>query len=74
MQTVSKQAHVTLSGDIAGEYVVEDKRPDGRLVLAPDTSWKAILARSGGRDLTEQEWKDFLSEHGPHMLPPDGEG
>jgi hypothetical protein len=74
MQTVSRQAHVTLSGDIAGEYVVEDRRPDGRLVLAPDTSWKAILARSGARELTEQEWKDFLSEHEPHMLPPDGEG
>ena len=74
MQTVSRQVHVTLSGDIAGEYVVEDQRPDGRLVLAPDTSTAAIRARGESRRLTESEWQDFLAEHGPHMLPPDGEG
>jgi len=69
MQTVSRQAHVTLSGDIAGEYVVEDRRPDGRLLLAPDTSAAAIRARGDSRRLTEREWQDFLAEHGPHMLP-----
>lgn len=45
-----------------------------RETQAPLTSWKAILARSGGREATEQEWQDFLTEHGQHMLPPDGEG
>jgi len=74
MQTVSRQAHVTLSGDIAGEYVVEDRQPDGRLVLVPDTSIEAIRARGGSRPFTPQEWEDFLVEYGPHMLPPDGEG
>ena len=74
MQTVSRQAHVTLSGDIAGEYVVEDRRPDGRLVLVPDTSVAAIRARGGARRLTPQEWQDFRAEYGPHMLPPDDEG
>ncbi len=74
MQAVSRQAHVTLSGDIAGEYVVEDRRPDGRLVLVPDTSATAIRARGGSRRLTAPEWQDFLAEHGPHMLPPDDEG
>lgn len=74
MQTVSRQAHVTLSGDIAGEYVVADRQPNGRLVLVPDTSWKAILARSGARELTDRQWQDFLAEYGPHMLPPDAEG
>jgi hypothetical protein len=74
MATEQQLVHVTLTGDIAGDYVVEDQQPDGRLVLVPDTSWKAILARSGGRELTPQEWEDFLAEHGPHMLPPDGEG
>jgi hypothetical protein len=58
---------VTLSGDIAGEYVVEDRRPDGRLLRAPDTSWDAILRRSGGRELTAEEHQAFLAEHGPHM-------
>jgi hypothetical protein len=74
MQTVSRQAHVTLSGDIAGEYVVEDRRPDGRLILAPDTSWEAILRRGGSRELSDEEYQAFLAEHEPHMLPPDGEG
>lgn len=39
-----------------------------------DLSWKAILARSGGREMTPEESKAFWAEHGPHMLPPDCEG
>jgi hypothetical protein len=73
MQTVSRQAHVTLSGDIAGEYVVEDQRADGRLVLVPDTSAAAIRIRGGSRRLTDDEWQHFLADHGPQMLPPDDE-
>ncbi len=73
MLTVSRQAHVTLSGDIVGEYVVEDQRPDGRLVLAPDTSWKAILARHNAREATAEEFAAFEAEYGP-FLPYDGEG
>jgi hypothetical protein len=75
MLTVSRQAHVTLSGDIAGEYVVEDQRPDGRLVLAPDPdlSVDAILARHGARAATAEEFAAFEAEYGP-FLPPDGEG
>lgn len=67
-------AHVRLSDDRVGEYVVKDERPDGSLTLVPDTSWKAILARNGAREATEKEWQGFLGEHGEHMLPPDGEG
>ncbi len=74
MATEQQLVHVTLSGDIAGDYVVQEQQPDGSLVLVPDTSWRAILARSGGKELTPQQWEDFLVEHGPHMLPPDGEG
>ena len=29
MSTVAAQPHVTLTGDITGEYVVKDKRPNG---------------------------------------------
>ena len=29
---------------------------------------------SGARDATKEEWESFLQEHGPNMLPPDGEG
>jgi hypothetical protein len=34
---------VTLRGDVAGDYVIVEQRPDGSLVLAPDTA-----NRSGG--------------------------
>jgi len=68
------QAHVRLSGDRAGDYVVAEERPDGSITLVPDTSWKAIKERSGARDATKEEWESFLAEHGSHMLPPDGEG
>jgi hypothetical protein len=74
MAAPQQLVHVTLSGDIAGEYIVEEELPDGRIVLAPDTSWKAILARGGGRELTTEESAAFWAEHGPHMLPPDDEG
>jgi hypothetical protein len=29
---------------------------------------------SGARDATKEEWESFLQEHGPNLLPPDGEG
>jgi hypothetical protein len=74
MAVEEQLVHVTLSGDINGEYVVKDIGPDGEITLVPDTSWKAILARGGGRELTPEEWENFLAEHGPHMQPPDGEG
>lgn len=71
---MAQPAHVILSGDRSSEYVVSEEHPDGSLVLVPDTSWEAILARSGAREATEQEWESFLAEHGPHMLSPDNEG
>lgn len=74
MAAQKQLVHVTLSGGRAGEYVIEEERPDGRLVIAPDTSWGAVRARGGGTELTEQQWEKFLAEHGPHMQPPDGEG
>ena len=58
-----------LSGDLSGDYVVEDQRPDGRLVLRPDLSVPAILARHGERELTPDEF----DRHFGH-LPTDGEG
>lgn len=67
-------AHVKLSGDRAGEYVITEERPDGSLTLVPNASWQAIRERSGAREATKEEWEGFLAEHGPHMLSPDGEG
>lgn len=64
-----EQAHVTLTGDMSGDYVVEDQRPDGRLVLRPDLSVKAILARHGERELAPDEFDRLFGR-----LPTDGEG
>jgi hypothetical protein len=61
---------VTLSGDLAGDYVVEDQRPDGRLVLRPDLSVKAMLTRHQDvRELSPEEFELHFGE-----LPTDGEG
>ncbi len=62
-------ARVTLSGDLAGDYVVEDRRPDGRVVLRPDFSVKAMLSRHDERELTPGEFEQHFG-----TLPPDGEG
>lgn len=63
-------AHVKLSGDRAGEYVVTEERPDGSLTLVPDTSFEAIRKRLGTEPGT---LSDFEAEYGP-VQPPDGEG
>lgn len=62
--------HVTLSGDRSGDYVVIEERPDGSLVVAPDTSAEAILRR---HDMTPVTLEEFEAEYGP-VQPPDGEG
>ena len=71
---MSEPAHVTISGDVNGRYVVEESRPDGRLVLAPerpseDTSIEAIRERSGTDPMTPEEFEDHFGQ-----LPTDGEG
>lgn len=70
---MAKRAHVVLSGDISGRYVVTDQRAGGELTLVPDTSWQAVLERSGGQELAPGESAAFWAEHEPHMLPPDDE-
>lgn len=62
-------ARVTLSGDLSGDYVIEDRRPDGRVVLRPDLSVQAMLARHGERKLTPEEFERHFGQ-----LPTDGEG
>ncbi len=46
-------ARVTLSGDLSGDYMVEERRPDGRVVLRPDLSVKAMLSHHGECELTQ---------------------
>lgn len=64
-----KGVRVTLTGDVSGDYVVEAHYADGRLVLRPDLSVKAILARHDERELTAQEFEQQFGH-----LPTDGEG
>lgn len=67
---MGERAHVKLSGDRTGEYVVTEERPDGSLTLVPDTSADAIFGRLGHRPATLAE---FEAEHGV-TLPRDAEG
>ncbi len=60
---------MTLRGDLSGDYVVEERHPDGRLVLRPDLSVKAMLSRHGVRELTTEEFDQHFG-----ALPTDGEG
>ena len=60
--------HVTLEGDLHGEYVVTQQHPDGTLVLEPDTSARAILRRMDARPATGDEFDAWAAEHGP-LLP-----
>jgi hypothetical protein len=60
---------VTLSGDLSGEYVVEERRPDGRLVLRPDLSIRTMLSRHSERELTPDEFQQHFGE-----MPTDGDG
>jgi hypothetical protein len=69
MQTVSRQAHVTLSGDIVGDYIVEDRRSDGTLMLVPDTNIDAIRKRLGTEQMSAEEFERHFGD-----LPTDGEG
>lgn len=47
-----------------------EERPEGSLVVAPDTSAEAILSR---QNMTPATLKEFEAEYGP-VQPPDGEG
>ena len=61
--------HVKLTGDRNGEYVVVEERPDGSLLVAPDTSVDAIRQRLDTRPMTPEEFQEHFGD-----LPRDGEG
>ena len=62
-------AHVTLAGDLSGEYVIDEVLDDGRVVIRPDTSAEAINRRLGVEPITAAEFE----QHFGH-LPTDDEG
>jgi hypothetical protein len=73
MKLVKEQPqHVTVDGAIHGDYVLEEERPDGSVLLRP-APYPAVLPNYPGRPATDAEFAQFESEHGA-FLPPDGEG
>jgi hypothetical protein len=62
-------ARVTLSGDLSGDYLVEELRPDGRVILRPNLSVKAMLSRHDERELNPDEFERHFADS-----PTDGEG
>jgi hypothetical protein len=55
---------VTLSGDIVGEHIVKDRRPNGELTLVPDT-YPTVTPEYDGRPATAEEFAVFEAEYGP---------
>ena len=74
IEGMAEHPHVRLSGYVTGSYVVEETRPDGRLVLAPEVSATELREEIEARSLTEDEWQAFLTQHGQELLPSDEEG
>jgi hypothetical protein len=62
-------AHVTLAGDLNGDYVVDERLDDGRLVIRPDTSAEAIHRRQGLEPISVAEFEEHVGQ-----LPTDDEG
>jgi hypothetical protein len=56
--------------------VVTEERGANEFVIVrePEPSWKEVQSRVGAREMTPKEFEAFMAEHGPRMLPPDGEG
>lgn len=74
--TMSEIAHITVSGDLQGDFVVTEERGANEFVIVrePEPSWKEVQSRAGAREMAPEEFEAFMAEHGSHMLPPDGEG
>jgi hypothetical protein len=66
--------HVTVAGDRNGDSVIREERPDGTLILTPETPAQASLRRLGARPATSDELDAFLDEHRGHLQPADDEG
>jgi hypothetical protein len=61
--------HVTLAGEVAGDYLIEQELPDGRLLLRPASDHPTTIPSFPGRAATIEEFKSILG-----ALPTDGEG
>ena len=59
---------VEVTGAVTGHYEVIEHRPDGTIVLGPDTSAAAISERLGTRPMTTDEFEQHFGDlpHGEH--------
>jgi hypothetical protein len=73
---MKQQLHIKVSGGLKGDFVATEERGEGKFVIVrePEPTLAALRERDRSRELTDEEWHDFIAEHGPHMLPADGEG
>jgi hypothetical protein len=55
-------AHIMLAGDLNGEYVVDEVLADGRLVIRPDTSARAIHRQQGLETVTPAEFEQHFGQ------------
>jgi hypothetical protein len=62
-------AHITVAGDLNGDYVVDEVLDDGRLVIRRDTSADAIRRRQGLEQISPAEFEQQFGH-----LPTDDEG
>lgn len=62
---------VTLPDGTTDQYVLEEEREDGALVIRRQTELEQMLARQGARQLSAEEFQEHIA---PHLGPPDGEG
>ncbi len=58
-----------LHGDLEGQYVLQEQRPDGSLVIRPEPTLTDALADQGERRVPAGEMPDWFQ-----TLPSDGEG
>jgi hypothetical protein len=61
--------HLTVTGDLDGEYIVDEELPDGRLVIRADTSAAAMRRRAGLEQISADEFDRHFGQ-----LPTDDEG
>jgi hypothetical protein len=64
--------HVTLTGDRSGDYVIVEERPDGSLLVAPETSrrsGRAARQRAPGAGSTLLSEMLFRSKQSPTTVP-----
>ena len=65
---VADSLRVRLSGDLVGDYVVEERLAGGRIVLVPEADYPAVLPARPGRPATPAEFDEQIAD-----LPTDDE-